>query len=733
MADATPGFPRFDRLGRGYHLRIETATDLRRVLTLDEAHWVATSAPTDTLHADPAMLRCVDADGDGRIRACELRRAIDWTLTVFRETGGLLRGDGALRVSDIDPDHPDGARIHAAADRVTEPNDPTGDPRLDIPAIRAAMQAERQRAVSEAGVALPEAALNEPRMRFMEDIIRTVGGAAHPTGKQGVGEAQLLAFLAAARGWLQWRDAGRLPDDRSATDIMPLGADTPDAYAAFIAVRDKINQYFAQCRAVRLDPALASRFGPQPGDLARLDLNDPEALRQVMRAAPLAVPTPEAILPPDDRINPAYQDPMRTLRQRVLEPVGQPGDQPLDEPTWRTVERTFAAHEQWLNAKVGTAVAPLGEATLRDYLDPRYADGVRDLIQQSRQAGQRMAGLRLLEQAAMYQRDLMRLVNNFVSFPDLYDPARRALFDAGDLIMDGRRFNLAVPVQQRAEHASVAATSQMYVLYLRITGRDITPYEVACAVTGGGRGNLCVGKRGIFYDVIGRQRDARVVQVIENPISLLEAAVSPFRRLGRAIAGKIENIAAAAETKLDQTGAQVVTEVQTAAAGEPGATGATGTTAAPAGSTPPATSTSPAPGTSVAAPPPRAQMGGVLAGGGIAIAALGSSLAFITKTLAGLSVWTVLAGLLGAVAAVLLPTLLIAWLKLRGRDLSALLEGSGWAINARMRLTGRLARSITHRPAYPPESRGRGRRRLAWVLALLTACLIAAVVWGLRG
>ena len=49
----------------------------------------------------------------------------------------------------------------------------------------------------------------------------------------------------------------------------------------------------------------------------------------------------------------------------------------------------------------------------------------------------------------------------------------------------------------------------------------------------------------------------------------------------------------------------------------------------------------------------------------------------------------------------MLPTAIVAILKLRRRDLSAILEGSGWAINARMRLTFKQAHVFTCRPLLP--------------------------------
>jgi hypothetical protein len=241
------------------------------------------------------------------------------------------------------------------------------------------------------------------------------------------------------------------------------------------------------------------------------------------------------------------------------------------------------------------------------------------------------------------------------------------------------------------------------VLYVEITGPEVEPYEVAVAVTSGGQGNLCVGKRGVLHDVNGLELDARIVHVIENPISLSEAIVAPIRRLSAAAAGRIESIATAAEKKLDQAGSDTVVRI-------PGV-----------GDRPPS---------SPAAQQSKAGMGTMLAGGGIAIAALGSSFAFVTKTLAGISPFKILAGLGVALLAVIVPMLIIAFGKLRRRDLSAILEGSGWAINARMRLTRAQARYFTRRPPFPAGAGGvRRTRAVAWVIGVALAAAVAGILW----
>ncbi len=74
--------------------------------------------------------------------------------------------------------------------------------------------------------------------------------------------------------------------------------------------------------------------------------------------------------------------------------------------------------------------------------------------------------------------------------------------------------------------------------------------------------------------------------------------------------------------------------------------------------------------------------------------------------------------------------LIIAFGKLRRRDLSAILEGSGWAINARMRLTRAQARYFTERPPFPAGARGiRRTRAVAWVIGVALASGAAGILW----
>ena len=87
--------------------------------------------------------------------------------------------------------------------------------------------------------------------------------------------------------------------------------------------------------------------------------------------------------------------------------------------------------------------------------------------------------------------------------------------------------------------------------------------------------------------------------------------------------------------------------------------------------------------------------------GSVTFAALGSSFAYISSTFANLEYEKILAvlGVMGLV--VLFPVLIVSAIKLYRRNISSILEASGWAINARMRLTSKMANILAPVPDKP--------------------------------
>ncbi len=696
----------FDRHGRTYHLGIHNAEDLARVLELDPALWIATSAPVDGLTCDSDFLELVDFDGNGRIRTDELCESIRWLLDRLSDTSRLGAGEDAVRASAINAEHSDGARIRATAVYILKALGLPEDTALRLEHLQAFQDDLTRNAINGDGIVTPAVADDEQLRGFIADVRACAGGEDDRTGKAGITVGHLDSFLEQATAWLAW-------DDRRGSQadvLMPLGDETPTACDAWLAVKGPVDDYFARCRLAWHDAEAA-------GKLAVVEAEEPPAHDDVLRLAPLATVAAGASLVLNDAINPAFRREVQTLRNLVVTPLL--GDvAALSEDQWQSVCSALAPHAWWREdePRVGEPrsgeshreLGSLGRQRLEECLAGDYADGVRRLLEADAEVAERLRDIGRLRKLLLFHKHILRLANNFVSFPQLYDPQRRAMFEMGALVMDGRWFDFSVRVSDVKSHAKLAKTSAIYVMYVSLTCAEHTDAElVAVPATAGTIGGLRVGKRGVFDGIDGVRYDAEVVQIIENPISFAEALVAPFVQLGRFIGGKIQSLSGAAQKQLSGRFGKAVKGVKE------GAVKAAQTTVVP----PP--------------PPPPRPVGSsrrdMLVGASVSFAALSSALAFITKTLAGLTWWQLLIAVGSIALLIFLPSAIIAGLKLRRRNLSAILEGCGWAINADMRLSRRQRRQFTSRCPYPADALGTPRRR--WLVLVLLIGVAVALLW----
>jgi hypothetical protein len=310
-----------------------------------------------------------------------------------------------------------------------------------------------------------------------------------------------------------------------------------------------------------------------------------------------------------------------------------------------------------------------------------------------------------------YHRDLFRLLRNFVAFVDFYDPRIRAVFQAGTLFLDGRSCDLCVRVDDAAAHAPVATLSRMYIAYCACRRPGSEAMTVAACFTQGDSDFLMVGRNGMFVDRRGRDWDATIVKIVDNPISIRQAFFAPYKKLARLLEEQAAKFAAAKASAADE-------RLAGAAAG--------------------ATATA----TGAKAPPPEpvdvGRMVGIIAALGVGVGALGTLLGGFVSGFTSLQPWW---AKLVAIAGVLLvisgPSMFLAWLKLRQRTLGPVLDTCGWAVNGRVRVNFVLGMALTARAALPPgasrsledpyeDRRARLRRRLAWLVIASVAALLGA-------
>jgi len=104
------------------------------------------------------------------------------------------------------------------------------------------------------------------------------------------------------------------------------------------------------------------------------------------------------------------------------------------------------------------------------------------------------------------------------------------------------------------------------------------------------------------------------------------------------------------------------------------------------------------------APAPAFDVGkfaGIFAAIGLALGAIGTALAAVATGFLRLPWWQMPLVLGGLVLIISGPSMIIAWLKLRQRNLAPILDANGWAVNARVRINMAFGGSLTKIAVLP--------------------------------
>ena len=276
----------FEKLGRSLHFKIEDYKISRAVLDLDEALWIATTAPISTLKADPVFLGMLDSDVDERIRAEEIKDGIRFLFDHLTDPSEISPGNLTLSLAAINTTTELGEKIQFSARKILNRLNVTAES-IDLEQIRTAQKEVLEGGLDQAGIVLPEATADTKINQYIEDIIKTVGGKEHPNGKIGVDADNVAEFMEECRQYLEWRlEAGEVRSG-AATTILPLGDKTADGYAIFHSLVKKLIQYFLLCDIKRLNPELLTQAMETPEGNVALNLFDVEQAEAYLENAPL--------------------------------------------------------------------------------------------------------------------------------------------------------------------------------------------------------------------------------------------------------------------------------------------------------------------------------------------------------------------------------------------------------------------------------------------------------------
>lgn len=660
----------FFRAGGFDQVRLTTGADLMALDQLDQKLWVALGCPVKGLEFDAKTLEIIDTDGDGRIRVPEIIAAVKWAGSLLKNPDDLTRGVSALPLAAINDQMPEGKQLLDSAKHILTNLDRADATEITLDDVAAMVGSMAQTKFNGDGIITVEAADDAAVSRTIQEIIDCQGPDTDRSGKPGISQEKVDGFFADLQAYSDWHQAAEI----KAAAILPLGEATTDAAAAYLAVRDKVNDYFTRCRLAAFDPRALGALNRQESEYIPIAEKTLSASLEETSGFPIAQIGARKALPLKEGLNPAWMAAMALFDAQVVRPLS--GDRvELTEEAWGQLSAAFVPYLDWLSGKAGAAVEMLGVERVRDILKSDARDVITALIARDLALATEFDHIAAVEKLIRCHRDLFTLLNNFVSFGDFYTRKNKAVFQAGTLYLDGRSFDLCVRVGDMAKHAALATLSRIYLAYCDCTRRGGTEtMTIAAAITGGDSDFLMAGRNGVFYDRQGADWDATIVRIIEHPISIRQAFWSPYKRIAKMIGNQITKMAAARDkAATDKAAAGVAGAGQKLDAGK--------------------------------APAPAAfdvgKFAGIFAAIGLALGAIGTAVAAALTGVFKLAWWQIPLLLVGLVLIISGPSMILAWLKLRQRNLAPILDANGWAVNARVRINVAFGASLTKVAALP--------------------------------
>ncbi len=689
----------FFRSGGFDQVRLDRITDWQQLAQLDQKLWAALACPTQGLEFDARTLSYIDVDGDGRVRVPEILAAVKWALSMLKQPDVLLTGD-ALPLSAINDSTEDGAklltsaramlvnlglsgqslRVEDTADlaKIFPPNRPNGD-----------------------GIVPAELSDNAEVKQLIADIISSHGAETDRSGAPGISQAKLDAFVADAGAYVAWASG-------LSSDQLPFGDQTASLSTALNAIRAKLDDYFVRCDLASYDARAALALNGSEAELIAIGqqlLNTDSAASEGL---PLARIEAGRALPLTGGINPAWQAELDALRP-AIDRISNNASV-LSKTHWEALKTALKPYEDWLSMKPTSSVANLGAERLQAILRGSSVAALTTLIADDLAHTAEADGIVAVDKLVRYQRYLRVLLNNFVNFRDFFARRDKAVFQNGTLYIDGRSCDLVVRVNDAGKHGALAGLSRAYLLYCdcvrKATGEKIT---VVAAITAGDAGNLMVGRNGIYYDRAGNDWDATVTKIVENPISVREAFFTPYRRVARMLSEQVQKFAASKDKSVEEKSAAGVTD-------------ATGKVTS---------GEKPAP----AAPFDVAKFAGIFAAIGLAIGAIGTAFAAVISGFMGLVWWQMPLAFAGVLLLISGPSMIMAWFKLRQRNLGPILDANGWAVNTMAKINIPFGTALTSIAALPVGSERAltdpyAEKRTMWPWYFLLLLVVAAgVLW----
>ena len=687
----------YENIGGSTRVTIKTGADIANLDQLDPKMWTVLSCPSTGLEIDEKSLKYIDTDNDGRIRVNDIVATAKWMTSALKNADLLLRGDDSISLDNLNQEDASGKKLYNSAKQILanlgkENNTISIADTKDTAAIFAKTRFNGDGIITE----LSTNDLDEKAA--IAAAIASVGHVTDRSGDKGINAELIEKFYQALADYTAWQ---------AAAVEAPYGADTDKAIDAYNTLDAKVKDYFVRARLASFSPESASKLDVQASLIETISADNLTGKTDEIAAYPIARITDKAELSLDATINPAWADKFNTLISII-----QPKEKSITAESWASIGAAFAAYNAWKSAKKGAEVEAIGIETINKLLADNKKQALLDLVTQDNALKEEAESIEMVGKFLHIYRDFYRLLRNFVTFHDFYNKDKKvgAIFQSGRLIIDQRECRLCMKVADMGKHNTMAAASGMYLVYCDCTSPlKSAKQAIVATVTVGDIGDLFVGKNAIYYDNEGGVWDAVITKIIDNPISIGQAFWSPYRRMSTIIENLINKSAADKDAAMMKDMTAKINEA-------PKVT----------------------PGASTENKPQAfdiAKFAGIFAALGMALGMIGTALTSIFKGIFALNWWQLIAAFVGIILIISGPAMVLAWMKLRRRNIAPLLNANGWAINAASKISIPFGETLTDIARYPklklkdPYAKKGIPTWKKWIISLSTLAIVVIALW----
>ena len=687
----------FDNVGGSSRVRISRGEDIRHLAELDPKMWTILSCPVSGLEIDDRSLAYIDSDSDGKIRVNDVVATSEWVTSAGKDADAILKGDDSIDLDQFS-DSDTGRKLYNSARQILanlskEGNVISLSDTKDSAAIFAKTRFNGDGVITEASTD------DETLKATIAAAVATTGGTADRSGVQGVSAEQIETFYKNLNDYVAWSDA---------KVEAPYGDDTDALISAYNAINAKVQDFFMRSKLAAFSPDSMATLDIQTSRIDAISAENLSTKNDEIAAYPLTHVTGKSEIDLNAAINPAWDKNFQLIKSVAIEP----NKNVITEADWASIGEKFAAYQAWKNAKAGTAVETLGLDNIKNFIAQDNKAALLDIVAQDAALKEESDNIEMVDKFLHIFRDFYQLLKNFVTLNDFFDKDKntKAIFQCGTLIIDQRACKFCIRVNDTAKHSASAASSGMYLVYCDCTTKTKAgKLQIAAAVTVGDIGALSVGKNGVFYDNDGLEWDAVITKIVDNPINISQSFWSPYRRMATAIENLINKSAADKDAKMMANATANINAAPTKTA-DPKA---------------------------VTATPPFdiAKFAGIFAAIGMAVGMIGTALASIFKGLFALSWWQLIILFVGIILVISGPAMVMAWMKLRRRNIAPLLNANGWAVNATSKISIPFGETLTDIAKYPkmklddPFAKKGLKTWQKWTISILFVAVVVLALW----